>query len=103
MSVSGKPTEPDPPVETAAADDAVIGRAFKRSVAAMAVIAVLVAGALAALNWGRRDAAIDAGPIVKPKTRDAVAVEIPLAVFKDVTAESGIEFVHENGATGEKL
>src|SRR5690349_861951 len=30
-------------------------------------------------------------------------VEIPLVKFTDVTAQSGIRFVHANGAAGEKL
>src|SRR5215467_639218 len=33
----------------------------------------------------------------------ASADEIPLARFKDITAEAGIQFVHVNGAYGEKL
>ena len=33
----------------------------------------------------------------------APADEIPLARFKDITAEAGIQFVHVNGAYGEKL
>lgn len=104
MSVSGKPGEPDPAMETAAEDDAVIGRAFKWSVAAIVVVAaVVVVVALVALNWGQGDALVDSGPIVKPTRRETVAAEIPLAQFTDVTDEAGIAFVHENGATGNKL
>ena len=34
---------------------------------------------------------------------DAVAEEIPIAKFTDITKESGINFVHNNGAYGDKL
>src|ERR1700704_3948174 len=32
-----------------------------------------------------------------------MAAEIPLAKFADVTAEAGINFIHNNGAYGDKL
>ena len=35
--------------------------------------------------------------------RVGTADEPPMARFKDVTAEAGIQFVHVNGAYGEKL
>lgn len=92
--------------ESQVQDDAVIGRAFRGSLAVIAAVAV-VAGILVAVNWWLerpveqviveddidldRMLAADAGP------------EPPAADFVDVTADSGIDFVHVNGAYGERL
>src|SRR5205823_5597441 len=45
-------------------------------------------------SWANRKA---------PPRSEGTAVEIPEARFTDVTASSGIRFVHNNGAYGEKL
>ena len=84
-------------------DDSVIGRAFWRSVAILVPVAALVGGGV----WwaGRkppppppREAKLEL-----PKGRAEAAVKMPPLPFTDVTAAAGIDFVHENGAAGEKL
>ncbi|HYG64863.1 MAG TPA: CRTAC1 family protein [Thermoanaerobaculia bacterium] len=84
-------------------DDAVIGRAVRRSLIALAVIAVL--GALAFFLVRRPPAAgpekaIAAAP---PQTREAPASGPPEVRFTDITQQAGIDFVHTNGAYGMKL
>jgi hypothetical protein len=83
-------------------DDAVIGRAFRWSlvVAGVATVLVLVGIGIAKLVRAEpvdRAIAADAPVAV---SRDAVPPTVP---FDDVTAASGVAFVHHNGAYGEKL
>jgi hypothetical protein len=82
-------------------DDAVIGRAFRLSLVVV-VLGALVAGTI--VWFANRPsaeppgAAPEIGPAsVQPEARDAPAVR-----FTDVTAASGIDFVHFNGARGGK-
>ncbi|MDY7093795.1 MAG: CRTAC1 family protein [Acidobacteriota bacterium] len=95
----------EPPVddgEWVPEDDAVIGRAFWRSLAVFAVVAVVV---VVILLLVRRP------PEEMPETElaatapEQVAESVdPLAVsFTDVTEAGGIDFEHFNGATGDKL
>ncbi len=83
-------------------DDAVIGRAFKASLMVLGVVAVLVA---LGFLWTRRPQ--EAGPQQKivaqaPETVEQVNVA-PVVAFSDVTAASGLDFRHFNGAYGDKL
>jgi hypothetical protein len=84
-------------------DDAVIGVALKWS---LAVLMVLV-GAGGVLAWKLTRPA-PAPPtrqtaLAPPTVREAPGVEIPAVAFANITEEAGIDFVHENGAAGEKL
>jgi hypothetical protein len=93
----------DPNEEFVPDDDAVIGRAFRRS---LVVIAVVAAVALAVFVFrrgtapGERVLAKDVGEIADLMQ---ATEEMPRVVFTDVTEEAGIRFVHTNGARGEKL
>jgi hypothetical protein len=85
-------------------DDAIIGRAFRWSVLVIGVIAVTVAAALW-LRWRMQQTVAvvidkDTSQIKSFPSEDS---EIPLLPFTDITDEAGIDFVHENGASGEKL
>ena len=96
-----EPAPADAPL--APEDDAVIGRAFRWSVVVLVVIAVAVAGVAWLLNR-----APDAPPPIEshvtgPQPIDSPAAPPPPVIFTDVTAEAGIDFVHTNGATGDKL
>lgn len=88
--------------EIEAADDAVIGKAFRVSLIAFGVV-----GALVALGWwilGREEAAPPAQVVERVAPTRAVDEETaPPVLFRDVTEASGLSFVHENGARGEKL
>ena len=93
-----------PEDELVAEDDAVIGRAFARS---LIVLAVLAAGALVvvALRSSLRtgpEAAIEI-PMAAPRAVEAPPPDVPVVPFADITAEAGIDFVHTNGAEGDAL
>jgi len=83
----------------------VIGRAFRRS-----LISVLLLGAIvAAVFWFKQLS----GPIAEPVAEVSVGTPVragespanqpPQVRFTDVTSEAGIDFVHVNGAYGERL
>ncbi len=101
MAVETQPPRPEDD-QLAARDDEVIGRAFKRSLAVLAAAAVA-----AALVWWIAGRPREAPPEREIETAAPVAVERalepPAVRFTDVTAAGGIDFVHQNGATGDKL
>jgi hypothetical protein len=83
-------------------DDAVIGRAFRWSLVVAGVAAVLVLAGIGVAKLVRADPvdraiAADAPVAV---SRDATP---PTVAFTDATADSGVAFVHHNGAYDEKL
>lgn len=89
--------------ETEERDDAVIGTALRWSVIAGMVL--LGGGAVALYFLSRPE---PPPPIVKTElapvdVRKESPVDVPKVLFTDVTADSGIEFIHENGAYGQKL
>ena len=91
------PLEPLDDTEMVPEDDAVIGRAFRWSLAVLVVLGV-VAGVVAVIVNRPREVAppAPAGSIevvVPVRTADP-----PSVVFTDITAEAGIGFVHTNGA-----
>ncbi len=83
-------------------DDTVIGQAFRWSLVVLVVIAVAIGGVVWMVNR-----APDAPPPIElpltPPEHVSHAEAPPAVVFTDVTAEAGIDFVHTNGATGDKL
>ncbi len=83
-------------------DDAVIGRALRRSAKVAAVLLLLVG-----VSWWLLRRGEDAAP---EQTMEAAAPEVvtaeataPEVTFRDITAAAGIDFVHYNGAYGDKL
>ena len=105
-----KPKSPSQPVkgpaeieETAHLDDAVIGRAFRRSMLAAAVIAVVAGGVIWFVNRKPAPKETKVTPITAPSVASRVEREIPVVKFTDVTDAAGIRFVHNNGAYGDKL
>ena len=85
-------------------DDAVIGTAIRYSLIAITVIAIAIGGPVAYFKLTRQDTEIaEIKAVDLPEVRFEVAQELPSIPWTDVTAASGIDFVHINGATGEKL
>ncbi|TWT76671.1 ASPIC and UnbV [Planctomycetes bacterium CA13] len=84
-------------------DDAAIGRAFRRSLAG--IVALVTIGGVITFFATRREPPpeIKETKLAPVKIREMPKVEIPSVMFTDVTDEVGIDFVHNNGATGEKL
>jgi hypothetical protein len=85
-------------------DDAIIGVAVRRSLVVILIIAVL-----AALAWWFAQRS-EAPAIVEDRELEVPVVAIPVAAealphipFRDVTRDAGLDFRHENGATGERL
>ena len=84
------------------ATDEIIGVAFRRSLLVVALVAALVAiGFLVSQTLQEDDAFVDTMPTAPVAVMDTVAP--PDVRFTDITAESGIDFVHVNGASGDKL
>ncbi len=93
----------DVDTESEERDDAVIGRALKGSLIA---IALIVAGGGGVAYWLSRPKPLP--PVKETKMasvqiREQSAVKVPVVMFRDVTKEVGVSFKHHNGATGEKL
>jgi len=85
-------------------DDAIIGRVFVWS---LLVFAVVAAGGFAVwLVVVRQPAVPDAvleKDVAAPKALTADLAELPMVVFRDVTATSGLTLGHVSGAEGAKL
>ena len=83
-------------------DDAVIGRALRWSLVVLLVLAVVIGGIWALL---RRPEAAAPEVVIEAEAPVEIAREViaPEVSFSDITRQSGIDFVHFNGAEGEKL
>ena len=84
-------------------DSAVIGAAFKGSLAVFAIVGIVAAVGYAI--WKRPEPKPDDNTTVleNVEKRDAPTMELPYVPFTDITASAGINFRHENGAYGQKL
>jgi hypothetical protein len=98
-------TEPclPPNLSSDQTDDAVIARALRRSLVVIASIAAAVGFLVFWLNRPQPTAALTSTPFAAPDVRESAADRIPEVTFTDVTRQAGIEFVHCNGAYGDKL
>lgn len=87
------------------AGEALIRRWFLRSLAVILVIGIAGTG----LSWYlTRDStaivSIDEAVVTGPVEKESTVVQAPPAVvFRDITTNAGIDFVHTNGAYGDKL
>ena len=100
MSDDKQPLEDHDEIER---DDAVIGKALRLSLAAILLLAAIGGGAAYWHFRPRQFVAAEAKPAILPRQRARETVELPKLKFTDVTQASGITFVHENGAYGDKL
>ncbi|MGB7931791.1 MAG: CRTAC1 family protein [Gammaproteobacteria bacterium] len=84
--------------------EALIRRAFYRSLAIIVALALAVTGIWYVTRENTRPQAIEeavvSGPIIDERTPSQAP---PPVTFTDITREAGIDFVHVNGSTGEKL
>ncbi len=89
--------------ETGHLDDAVIGRAFRGS--AFALVGLLLVGG--ATWWYVKRKPAPAAPkltqLSSPVAPQRATEQMPTVNFTDITVASGVKFVHNNGATGDKL
>ena len=97
------PGAPKPDDDLAPVDDTVIGRAVRRSLIVLAVLAVAGGGVLLVGQCRPQGAA--ARPVAGAAPRAGAAeASVPRKLpFSNQTAAAGIGFVHATGATGEKL
>ncbi len=93
----------DDPDEMVHADDAVIGRAVRRSIIALVVILILAGATVFVLKRKPASPASQLTKMAAPVNPERPQAEIPIVRFTDITKESGIAFVHNSGAYGEKL
>jgi len=91
-----------PEEEYVAGDDRVIGVAFRRSLIVLVAILVVVGGGYLLLGRSEGAAPEQAIETAAPEAVVTVA-EAPVVPFVDVTNAAGIDFVHSNGAYGDKL
>jgi len=84
-------------------DDAVIGRASRRSALVFIVLVALGLGAFFALRKKPEKGPTKVTQISAPVAAATATAEIPTAKFTDITTEAGIKFTHYNGAEGDKL
>ncbi|MCA9135666.1 MAG: CRTAC1 family protein [Planctomycetales bacterium] len=90
-------------VEEELRDDAEIGRAMRRS---LLVLVALIGVSAAVAYWLSRPKPlppIRETKLAKVQTREIPDVQIPVVKYTNVTDELGIDFEHNNGATGAKL
>ncbi len=83
-------------------DDAVIGVAFRRSLFVLLALAGIFAIGLLIGSRIEDDAPETEIETAAPETVEQPA-EAPKVRFTEITTEAGIDFVHANGATGDKL
>ncbi|QEG02570.1 ASPIC and UnbV [Stieleria maiorica] len=103
QAVEMKPKAVEEEEEEVLRDDAEIGRALRRSL--VALIALVAVGGTLAFYLSRPEAAppVRESELAKVSVREMPDVQVPKVTFTDITAEAGIEFVHNNGAVGDKL
>ena len=91
------------PVELEEPSDHEIGRALRRSLAVLGLLAAAIGGLV---YWLDRTPAIrptPPTPLPISETRARPTIEPPHVTFTDITRRAGIRFMHVNGAFGEKL
>ncbi|MEQ1828976.1 MAG: CRTAC1 family protein [Pirellula sp.] len=93
------PTDTSPPED----DDSVIGQAFLGSAAVFVLIGLIVAAAYFFLSSKPTAKESIAEQVQLPEIRVMPKVMVPKVPWVDVTVEAGIDFLHDNGAIGEKL
>ncbi|MEM1178666.1 MAG: CRTAC1 family protein [Acidobacteriota bacterium] len=100
-----RPGDVDPEIDIE--NDEIIGVAFRRSMQVLAAVAILAAvgfGVWRLIQSGDQEVETTLERSAPEKmTAPAAAVGPPPLPFVDVTADVGIDFVHENGAAGDKL
>lgn len=91
--------------ETAAPDDAVIGKALFWSLLVMASVGVVAAAGYGVywLRTLRTAPSVVVDELKAPQTRSLPAASLPEVKFADITDASGLRFTHFSGAEGEKL
>lgn len=81
-----------------------IASALRRSLIVIVVIACIGGGiGLAVKFWPKPPIEESDEQLVQPQRRESQVEQVPKVVFTDITTEAGIDFVHTNGVTEEKM
>ena len=100
MSMNLRSNQPEP---DEIQNDDVVGSALRWSVAGVVLLAVAGVSIWLLTRPAPEKVATSGGPTVLPVARATPTMVIPEIPFEDITNAAGIDFVHENGAEGEKL
>lgn len=87
-------------------NDEIIGIAFRKSVIAIVVLATILIVFYQIISVTNKEKEIlihEADNRPNQKYQTAAAQQVPLIDFSDITLDAGIDFIHYNGAYGEKL
>jgi enediyne biosynthesis protein E4 len=95
--------EGDQPEELVHADDAIIGRASRRSAVALLIIAALGIGGFFFLRKKGPPPVTRLTKLSAPSAAARPTARVPVARFTDITGKAGIQFTRHNGAEGDKL
>ena len=97
--------DPDADYEEVSEDDTVIGQAFKWSIAVLGVAAVLVGGIWLVLQREPPEVVVEEAAQVAAQSIGSAVEEVPPpdVQFVNITSDIGIDYVHVNGAYGERL
>lgn len=104
-TVSDNPNLSQPSDVEVPADDVVIGQAFRRSLLFLVAMVVIVGFVWLLLSGEPKPNIVPQAALQQAEVRAPVGskVDLPDLPFTDITSDSGIKFVHTNGANGEKL
>lgn len=84
-------------------NDAIIGVALKWSLIAFLGLVLVIGPVIYLLTRGDDQPEIRESPLAAVEVREVGMVTAPPVSFTDITESAGIDFVHQNGARGEKL
>ena len=91
------------PIHEEEHDDKIVGVAFRWSMIAM-FIAAIIGGGLFAYSYRKPNPPEDQPRnLADVKNRTETEIEISAVLFTDITQDAGIQFVHQNGFSKEKL
>lgn len=89
--------------ETELRDEAAIGRAMRGSFIVLVCLALTGAAIAYAVSRPQPAPPVRESELATVELRELSAVQMPVVPFTDVTEQAGIQFVHNNGAIGDKL
>ena len=93
---------PELEIETEQNDES-IGRAFWYSFSVILLLAICGGSIYAWKQMQQPEEIVKETPLALPAQRKTEEITLPQIPFKDITEAAGIRFVHNNGASGEKL
>ena len=84
-------------------NDAIIASALRASLIVLMILGLPVIGVLAYLNLNKKEQQATETEVTLPEVRSLNETTLPKIALVNVTQQSGVDFVHESGRTGQKL